>query len=524
MVDQDDVGSEASTAIVLAEEFAQFARREVDAFCALVLLLPWSTGISPDGIFAPPPSTREEDMKLEEKDVAEVLAHCNTVMVPCTFDTDAEVAAAKRILPQFAKSKDVFIVMVHLFTDSDLPGREANALLLQREDLMFQCGASEVLQDPGHDAEELTMALKTSRAVWKLDKQRMAQQLSEVPEVVTADRIRDLQRQRRQLLWEGIPNALMPRMKPVRAGLIETGRNVGGYTYIFRYKTILGTVLKARDPDGAIRAIKTVEKAEAYHPEEVEDVYREFVFLSHVIEHPNIVRCLDMLHSTSRVYLVFEFAGDQNLAQLLKGMPEQRFGEPAALEFFHQLVDGLAFCHYKNLAHRHICMEHLAVDSERRVRLLDFRTAIISKGQHVSRTICGRLPCISPQVAVGKSYMPRLADSWSAGIILLEMIAGWAALSCAIPYAAEEAEACSEAPRIHAYFEVAGSHAAAFSRRGVRPSNHIIAMTQALLALDEKGRIEVQQLLRTRQIGQHDQGYADSSDDSDYAERGAIGP
>jgi len=363
---------------------------------------------------------------------------------------------------------------------------------------MFSCGAADVLLDPGYDAEELVIAIKTARCFWHIDKRRMEKRLSMEPERVSADSVRELQRHHRSLLWEGLPSAIMPKMKPLQRGLQETGTSVGSYTYVTRFKTIHGVVLKAHDADRSLKVIKIIEKSEAYLPEEVEDIYREYVFLAQLIHHPHVVRCLDMLHSVSRIYFVLEFAGEHNLGQVLHGTFGQRFEEDESMQIFDQIHSGLAFCHSKNVAHRNVCMEHVAVSSDHRCKLLDFRSAIVLKGQHASRTICGRLPAIAPQVALGRTYQPRLADSWNLGMVLLEMAAGLGALSRSIPYDPNSAESHLEAPRIHSFFQSPGSHSVALAVNGAILGNHVLSMLQVLLVPEEANRIELQQLFRMR--------------------------
>jgi len=290
----------------------------------------------------------------------------------------------------------------------------------------------------------------------------------------------------------------MPALKPLDRNLLETVGAVGNYTILGNLPTISGAVLKAKDGEDQARVIKIIGKSSVSYPEDVEDIYREYVFLSRLINHPNVVKMVDMMHSTHRIYFVFETAGERNLSQTLTGMPGQRLPEDSTLHVFDQVLSALAYCHSKNVSHRNVSMEHVAVDSAQRCKLLDFRAAIVSKGNQTSRNPCGRLPCIPPQVALGQNYVPRLADAWSLGVLLLETAGGLNALSQSVSYPPEGANLPLVAQRIVAFFQGRGSHAAALSALGAVLNSGVVTILESLIVLDEGSRTELRDLYKAR--------------------------
>ena len=65
-------------------------------------------------------------------------------------------------------------------------------------------------------------------------------------------------------------------------------------------------------------AIKVFNKSQV-DPSKLEAIYREYRFMGEVVRHPNITKIFDMLHSDSRLFLVMDFAGRQNIEHMLRG-------------------------------------------------------------------------------------------------------------------------------------------------------------------------------------------------------------
>lgn len=322
------------------------------------------------------------------------------------------------------------------------------------------------------------------------------------PDPVTPESMRVIQHRHQRLLWESIPRVLMPRFAHLDKRLSESGHSVGNYRLLGRFETVSGTVLQALDKDNSPAAIKVIDKAKVCTPGELEGLYREFRFTSEVLKHPNLTKCLGMMHSSARVYLIFDFAGNQNLLQQAMARPGQRLEEDEALDCFEQLGAALAFCHSLDVCHRNICMQHVVINDKPRsgkgthYTLVDFHSAMVARPQTTSRTVCGSLPCIAPEMALGGPYVPRLADIWSTGIVLLEIAGGVSSLIRAVPSnVSDEAELPQAATAIQQYFSNVTSHQRALAIVGAVRSQPILTKLQALLDPNPENRAQLRALL-----------------------------
>jgi serine/threonine protein kinase len=267
--------------------------------------------------------------------------------------------------------------------------------------------------------------------------------------------------------------------------LVETGHSVGEYKLITRLNTIQGTVIQATDGQSKPVAIKVIDKCKVCTPGELEGVYREFRFLNEILKHPNVNHCVKMLHSERRVYLVFEFAGNQNVREVISDRPGERFDEEEALQCFRQVGEGLSYCHSKEISHRNLSLEHVVTDPVPgghgyHCRIVDFRSALLSRGETQSRTICGTLPYIAPEMAMGGPYIAWRSDCWSAGIVLLEMGGGIGSLFRSVGLN-PDSESADVAQSIQQYFAAPGSQATALATIGAIKRKDIVLKLHALL-------------------------------------------
>lgn len=490
--------NQADSGRSVVENFAVWAESTLGEKCVVVSLLPWSRGRVPAGILAPSLSGTLSVAEIERR-----IGNRHTVLVPATFETQAEEEAAHQMLPEFSSFDDVCVFLIQLLPESVVPSRESSELIIRRYEAMLATGVDDVFLNPARDAESLRLAINLARATWELNVRRMQLMLDSEPDPVTPKAMRVIQSQHQRMLWECIPAVLMPRFAQLDRHLPESGHVVGDYRFVRRFATVTGTVLQAVDPFNQPVVIKVIDKANVCTPGELEGLYREFRFTSELIKHPNVTRCLGMMHSLSCVYLVFDFAGTQNMMQVASARPGQRVSEKEALDCFQQTASALAYLHDREICHRNVCLPHVIASSpsspgECVYRLVDFHSAMVAKGQTLSRTICGNLPCIAPEVAYGQPYIPKYVDCWSVGVLLLEIAGGVGSLSRAVQFDLEQDHPQEVACRVQSFFLVPGSHQKALTCLGAPNSPSILEKLQALVCANPAQRSNIRAMVRQR--------------------------
>jgi cyclin-dependent kinase len=110
-----------------------------------------------------------------------------------------------------------------------------------------------------------------------------------------------------------------------------------------------GVVYKAKDlVTGEVVALKKI-RLEAEDEGIPSTAIREISLLKE-LQHPNIVRLYDVVHTERKLTLVFEFL-DQDLKKYLD-ICDSGLELPILKSFLYQLLTGVAYCHHHRVLHR----------------------------------------------------------------------------------------------------------------------------------------------------------------------------
>ncbi|XP_034948956.1 testis-specific serine/threonine-protein kinase 4-like isoform X2 [Chelonus insularis] len=145
------------------------------------------------------------------------------------------------------------------------------------------------------------------------------------------------------------------------------------------------------------------------------------------LRHPNLIRFIQAIETTHRVYIIMEYAQNGSLLDIIRR--DMYIDEIRSRHWFKQLLDAIAYCHSCGVVHRDIKCENLLMDQHLNIKLSDFGFA---RGQMnpqdgsiiLSETFCGSFAYASPEILRGIPYQPQLSDVWSLGVVLYAMVYG----------------------------------------------------------------------------------------------------
>lgn len=183
-----------------------------------------------------------------------------------------------------------------------------------------------------------------------------------------------------------------------------------------------GVVYKAKDRvTGEIIALKKI-RLEAEDEGIPSTAIREISLLKE-LQHPNIVRLYDVVHTEQKLTLVFEFL-DQDLKKNLD-VNDKGLELPILKSFLFQLLTGVAYCHHHRVLHRDLKPPNLLINREGQLKLADFGLARafgipVRSYTHEVVTLWYRAPDI---LMASRKYSTPV-DIWSVGCIFAEMSNG----------------------------------------------------------------------------------------------------
>jgi len=169
-------------------------------------------------------------------------------------------------------------------------------------------------------------------------------------------------------------------------------------------------------------ALKILEKSRIACDDDFKRVVREIQVLK-LLNHPNIVKLLEVIDTPRHIYLVTEFVDNGELFKYV--VEKKRLDEREACKFLHQIVAGLYYCHKRHVAHRDMKLENVLLDSSMNIKIIDFGLSnILSTDGAKLKTACGSPSYAAPEVLQGKRYSGPYVDIWAVGIIMFAMLCG----------------------------------------------------------------------------------------------------
>lgn len=131
-----------------------------------------------------------------------------------------------------------------------------------------------------------------------------------------------------------------------------------------------------------------------------------------------------MIHSfetNNKIIVVTEFAYSDLHKVLGK---EGSLGEDRTQKISYDLLSALYYLHSHRILHRDLKPQNILLDKQHRAKLCDFGLARnMTIGTHVLTSIKGTPLYMAPELMSEKPY-DFLADLWSLGCIIYEMLAG----------------------------------------------------------------------------------------------------
>ena len=180
-------------------------------------------------------------------------------------------------------------------------------------------------------------------------------------------------------------------------------------------------------------AIKVLPESFAADTNRVARFNREAKVLA-ALNHPNIAAIYGIEQSGPAHALIMELVEGETLGERLERDP---MTITEALECCQQIAEALEAAHEKGIVHRDLKPENVKIDSEGRVKVLDFGLAkeVIDPGSAINQAdsptltnlgtlpgqLLGTAPYMSPEQARAKPVDKR-SDIWSFGCVLYECL------------------------------------------------------------------------------------------------------
>ena len=184
-----------------------------------------------------------------------------------------------------------------------------------------------------------------------------------------------------------------------------------------------GVVYRAKDQKGQeIYALKKI-RLQAEEEGIPSTAIREISLLKE-LNHINIVKLYEVLHSPKKLTLVFEYV-EQDLKKVIDSTNQKGLETKYIKSFLYQLLQGVNYIHQHKVLHRDLKPQNLLISKDNIVKIGDFGLARgygipVKNYTHEVVTLWYR----PPDVLLGNKTYGTTVDMWSIGCIFAEMVSG----------------------------------------------------------------------------------------------------
>ncbi|EOA17843.1 hypothetical protein CARUB_v10006247mg [Capsella rubella] len=141
------------------------------------------------------------------------------------------------------------------------------------------------------------------------------------------------------------------------------------------------------------------------------------------LTHPNIIRHYEVIETPKKIYVVMEYIKSGELFDYI--IENGKVPQDKARHLFQQLISGVEYCHRNRVIHRDIKLENVLMESESKIKILDFGLSNVMEDGDTLKTSCGSPNYAAPEVISGNPYSGPGVDVWSCGVILYALLSGY---------------------------------------------------------------------------------------------------
>ncbi|KAH0470055.1 hypothetical protein IEQ34_001613 [Dendrobium chrysotoxum] len=186
-----------------------------------------------------------------------------------------------------------------------------------------------------------------------------------------------------------------------------------------------GVVYRCYSPDsGEIFAVKSVDKSLLSDAVDFECAEREAKITQLAsVGNPHVVQIHAVYEDETAIHLVMDLCEGGDLFDRIAACEGAPMGEADAAAVITVLMEALAICHRRGVAHRDVKPDNVLFDGEGRLRLADFGSAECFGDGRPMNGVVGTPYYVAPEVVEGGEYGEKV-DVWSAGVVLYIMLGG----------------------------------------------------------------------------------------------------
>ena len=147
------------------------------------------------------------------------------------------------------------------------------------------------------------------------------------------------------------------------------------------------------------------------------------IYLMKILNHKNILQLFEIIETRTHTFLIFEYFQGMKLSDYI--IKKKKLSEDESLKIYKELLRALLYLKEMYICNLNLNSQNILIDSKNNIKICDFKFGHFYSPVDKSKAkLIGDHFSACPELHSKRPYNPELADMWSSGILLYQMITG----------------------------------------------------------------------------------------------------